>query len=62
MNTVDEITDAEIDAGGRALREFKQGGRILRDWATLPKYTKQKWLRLSELVLRAARNAKLEGR
>jgi hypothetical protein len=45
---------AQIDAGAEALRQYEQGGRILRKWEDLPNSDKRKWRDKATVVLRAA--------
>lgn len=51
------VTGAEIDAGGKALRERQQAGRITRLWEQLPQSEKRKWHDHALAVLIAAKKA-----
>lgn len=53
-STVSGISDIEIDAGAKALRERMQAGKNLNAWETLPNSVKKKWRGHSACVLAAA--------
>jgi len=48
------ISQTEIDAGAKILRERMQSSKRLNDWETLPNSTKKKWRDHSRAVLEAA--------
>lgn len=54
MPTVTGISETEIDAGAKALRERMQAGKNLNAWESLPNSVKKKWREHSRCVLVAA--------
>jgi hypothetical protein len=48
------VTEDEIDAGAKALRERMMGGKITRSWDRLPNSDKRKWREHAATVLAAA--------
>lgn len=48
------MTERQIDAAARYLRETQQSGKMLTPWERVPHVTKKKWLTLAEGTLRAA--------
>lgn len=61
MNAMDKSTDAEIDAGGKALREFQMSDRFTVKWEKLPNSQKRKWLFAAAKVLEAAHEMASRG-
>lgn len=51
------MTEQQIDAGAKALRETLQAGKKLNAWETLPNSTKRKWRDYARIVLAAAEAA-----
>jgi len=51
---LDMLTDSEIDAAAKALREHSMSGRITVPWDKVPKSQRKKWLSAATIVLRAA--------
>jgi hypothetical protein len=47
-------TEAQIDAGAKALRDRQMAGRITRPWDDLPNTDKRKWRDHARCVLTAA--------
>lgn len=48
------MTEKQIDAAAKALRETLQAGKKLNAWETLPNSTKRKWLGYAAIALAAA--------
>lgn len=49
-----KFTQEQVDAGAEALRQYEQGGRLLRSWEMLSDAEKKKWHKKAEAVLKAA--------
>ena len=52
------VSEEEIEAGARALRDRQMVGRITRSWQSLPRSDKRKWRDHAACVLTAAYTAK----
>lgn len=57
----DRPSQAEIDAGAKALRQRQMAGRITLDWSMVPNTDRKKWRDHSEAVLLAARQERISA-
>lgn len=56
-----EITETEVNAGAKALRERQMEGRITRAWETVPLREQRKWREHARAVLEAALAARVSA-